>query len=215
MNLDQAIYFLNSFIDLEERKRKKMDRETKAELLDLLTTIKTSKLVGVGLPVNGYQANLILNKEKIDSLYSKVINDLKESEPKKIKVYLSGGMHSGWQDWFIKRYPHIEFLDPRSHGFTAPELYSEWDNNAIDECDLLIAYLENDNPSGVGLAYEIGRALGQGKHAFLIEDTNSYWNEDRRYFELVRHSVTMKFIGNFERMDLLGEAYFDMYFNQI
>lgn len=78
-------------------------------------------------------------------------------------VYLAGGMHSNWQDIFIDGYPDIEFIDPRSHGLSDPEDYTLWDMKGIERADIVIAYLEKSNPSGLGMAFEIGYAVGLGK----------------------------------------------------
>ena len=87
-----------------------------------------------------------------------------------MKIYLSGGMHSGWQDLFISRYPDFTFFDPRSHGLTEPEDYTKWDIEKILESDLVIAYLEDSNPSGLGMAFEIGVAVGAGKPIYFVNE---------------------------------------------
>lgn len=89
-----------------------------------------------------------------------------------MKVYLSGGFHSGWQDKFISGCPDVEFLDPRTHGLVDEKAYTQWDCDAIDRCDLVIAYAEASNPSLLGLAYEVGYAKARGKRIWLIQDTD-------------------------------------------
>lgn len=101
-----------------------------------------------------------------------------------MRVYLSGGMHSGWQDRIIERYPMIEFIDPRKSGMTFPADYTAWDMRAIDLCDFVIAYLEEDNPSGAGLAFEIGYALGRGITVYFANE------KEDRYFEIVNYGCT-------------------------
>jgi len=88
-------------------------------------------------------------------------------------VYLSGGMHSEWQDIFIKAYPDIEFIDPRSHGLKNPYDYTKWNMDGIERADIVIAYLEKSNPSGLGMAFEIGYALGLGK-TVIFENEKGY-----------------------------------------
>ena len=69
-----------------------------------------------------------------------------------MKVYLSGGMRSGWQDKVIAECPGLEFIDPRDHGLHSSMEYML----SVRRCDILFAYLEKDNPSGLGLALEVG-----------------------------------------------------------
>lgn len=92
-----------------------------------------------------------------------------------IKVYLSGGMVSGWQDKVKEAVLGLEYLDPRDHGFRDPVMYSTWDARAVDEADFVFAYLEATNPSGLGLAAEIGRACVQGKFIIFIDE----WSDHR------------------------------------
>jgi len=89
-----------------------------------------------------------------------------------MKVYLSGGMRSNWQDIFIEGYPEIEFIDPRSHGLSDPKEYTKWDMEGVRKADLVIAYLEKSNPSGLGLAFEIGYAIGLGKPVIFENGKN-------------------------------------------
>ena len=50
-----------------------------------------------------------------------------------------------------------------------------WDLAAVRDCDLVIGYLEHDNPSGIGLAAEVGYAKALGKLIWLVvEEPNDY-----------------------------------------
>ncbi len=72
-----------------------------------------------------------------------------------MKVYLSGGMKSGWQDSM----PNIEgvnYFDPR---FDSPQYDSaidfvKEDIDAVKDSDLIFCYIEETNPSGLGAAWE-------------------------------------------------------------
>ena len=79
-----------------------------------------------------------------------------------MKIYLSGGMHSGWQKT-VKDRLHMTIYDPRDHQFSHPQSYTAWDRLAIQKCDLVLAYMENDNPSGIGMALEVGYARALNK----------------------------------------------------
>jgi len=100
-----------------------------------------------------------------------------------LTVYLAGGMKSAWQDRVIAAHPEIRFLDPRSHGFTAEHEYTEWDLSAIRESDVVLAYMDTDNPSGFGLSLEVGYARALGKTIlYACEDTSPR----QKYFGMVR-----------------------------
>ena len=124
---------------------------------------------------------------------------------RRLVIFLSGGMHSGWQDTFIERYPTIDFLDPRSHGLTDPVEYTRWDLSAVDRCDAVIGYMEADNPSGVGTAMEVGYAIGRGKLVYFCHE------KDDRYFDIVRVAATFSFF----RIEHLIEMFDDHFLNNI
>lgn len=88
-----------------------------------------------------------------------------------MKAYLAGGTHSNWQDIFIKRYPNCEFIDPSDwKGLIIEPEYTTADVIGINGSDLLICYFEPTNPSGLGLAFEIGYAVGLGIPVVLIDE---------------------------------------------
>ncbi|MBU8921742.1 MAG: nucleoside 2-deoxyribosyltransferase domain-containing protein [Bacteroidales bacterium] len=98
-------------------------------------------------------------------------------------VYLAGGMRTGWQDQVINAAPDLDYKDPRTHGLRKEKEYTEWDLNAIDESTIMFAFLEADNPSGAGLALEIGYAKAQGKYIiFVCEAQHPHY----RYFGMSR-----------------------------
>ena len=100
-----------------------------------------------------------------------------------MKIYLAGGFRSGWQDAVIRLASHHAFLDPRMHGLTEERDYTKWDLDAIRESDLVFAYLEKDNPSGAGLALEIGYAHALGKVIVFVEEPG---HPHTRYFGMAR-----------------------------
>jgi len=127
-----------------------------------------------------------------------------------MKIYLAGGMHTGWQDRLIERYPKITFIDPRTHGLTDPKEFTEWDIKGVEEADLVFAYLEKTNPSGLGTAFEVGYAVAikrfvifvnekQDKYAALMAcSANKYFetlNEALAFFDRV---YTLQFCGEIE-----------------
>ncbi len=90
------------------------------------------------------------------------------------RVYLAGGMKSGWQDKVIEacRYKDVIFYDPRSHGFTTEIEYTSWDLSHAADADIVFAYLEIDNPSGFGLMLELGYCTNALHHNIFVEDPN-------------------------------------------
>jgi len=95
----------------------------------------------------------------------------------KPKVYLAGGIRSGWQDR-VMREADAEYYNPREKEITKTltlEEYGTWDLHHIKQCDLVFAYMEKDNPSGIGMSVEMGYAKGLGKTIILcLEQENQF-----------------------------------------
>jgi len=91
--------------------------------------------------------------------------------PRIQKVFLSGRINSTWQDKVIQSVPELVYFDPRTHNLNNPDQYASWDMHYVKEADILFGYMEKDNPSGYGLATEIGYARGLGKTIILTVDT--------------------------------------------
>jgi nucleoside 2-deoxyribosyltransferase len=86
------------------------------------------------------------------------------------RVYLAGGLNSNWQDAVIAACPGMEFENPRDNGTERLEEYGPLDFHRIKRSELVFAYLEADNPSGWGLATEVGYAYGLGKTVILVNE---------------------------------------------
>src|SRR5687767_4074591 len=100
-----------------------------------------------------------------------------------MKVYLAGGMRSDWRDQ-VKAVSGHTYIDPTQHKLEDAIGYTFWDLAAVESCDLVFAYMEKDNPSGVGMVLEIGYALGLGKKVIFVDEQNN------KYFAIVRESVS-------------------------
>lgn len=51
--------------------------------------------------------------------------------------------------------------------------YGTWDLHYIKQCDIMFCYMEKSNPSGIGLACEMGFGYALGKTVILVlEDEN-------------------------------------------
>lgn len=117
----------------------------------------------------------------------------------KINIYLAGGMKSGWQDIVIDnfrsdRFIHLNFYDPRSHGLESEDAYTVWDLAAIQSCEWVFAYMEADNPSGIGMALEIGYAYAHKKNIIFVDETAT--TDRSRYFGMCRVVSTTVFSLN-------------------
>lgn len=114
-----------------------------------------------------------------------------------MKVYLAGGMRGDdWQRSVIEQFPMVKysgvtFFNPRRHGLDWADAYTTWDLTAIEHCDVVFAYLQSDNPSGVGMAAEIGYAKALGKKVILVMDER----EDERYWLFVEHMADVVEVG--------------------
>ena len=82
-----------------------------------------------------------------------------------MKVYLAGGMHSNWREPIKQA---MACYDPHDHGCVDEQEYTAWDLAGIRRADVLFAYLDADNPSGYGMATEIGYARALGKLVIFV-----------------------------------------------
>lgn len=100
-----------------------------------------------------------------------------------MKVYLAGGMRTEWREQVKVAIPGNEYFDPSKHGLTDPALYTVWDLSHINMCEVLFGYMAADNPSGIGLALEIGFAKGLGRTTILVNESDS------KYMPIVEHTA--------------------------
>jgi len=63
----------------------------------------------------------------------------------KQKVYLAGGMTGGWQQKVIESCQGFTFFNPCDHGQGEPALYTAWDLHFVRQCDIVFAYISEDN----------------------------------------------------------------------
>lgn len=121
------------------------------------------------------------------------------------RIYLAGGMRSGWQDGVIAAFPDISFLDPRSHGLKTPSSYTEWDLWAITICDGVFAYLENDNPGGQNMFFELGYADALGKPYILVDEKQASDPSHDRYTGMAQSAAEWSGSSLYIGMQQLGE----------
>ena len=94
-------------------------------------------------------------------------------------VYLAGGTKSGWQQRVIDACPQHTFINPCDRNGVAllgEREYTAWDLAGVKQADIVFAYMESDNPSGIGMAAEMGYGHGLGKTVvFINESANRYF----------------------------------------
>jgi nucleoside 2-deoxyribosyltransferase len=119
-----------------------------------------------------------------------------------MKIYLAGGMKTGWQDRVMRVVGH-EYLDPRSHGLKDERDYTAWDLAAISDSDLVLAYMDTSNPSGFGLSLEVGYAAALLTPIWYVcEDTS----DRQRYFGMVRACAIRRFDSLDAAIDALDDS---------
>lgn len=104
----------------------------------------------------------------------------------KTKVFLSGGFKSNWQARVIQELDNqFVFFNPKEHGLTDAEHYTTWDIHFVKECDILFAYMEETNPSGFGLAFELGLAHAYNKTIIFVDEKSKHDSTFARYFKIL------------------------------
>jgi len=111
----------------------------------------------------------------------------------RLKIYLAGGFHSGWQDLVMKALPSFEYFDPRSHGLVTKAEYTAWDLEAIRRSDYVFAYFEPTNPGGYALALEVGFAKALGKFVIVVDEKSATDTQTGRYLEMVGETADASF----------------------
>jgi hypothetical protein len=110
------------------------------------------------------------------------------------KIYLAGGMKSGWQEKIIKRFEgQFDFYNPAKHGLINSSEYTTWDMHYVKQCDILFAFMESDNPSGFGLTLEIGLAKSLNKTIILIDEKSKGDVSFAKKFAIVREVANVVF----------------------
>lgn len=109
-------------------------------------------------------------------------------------VYLSGGMDGDWQDRVMRGVEMGRFVDPRQFKSIVPDQYTTWDLAGIRGSDIVFAYMSADNPSGYGLALEVGYAKALGKTIIFVCDPDTPKFD---YFNIVMAAADV----NFQKLD--------------
>jgi nucleoside 2-deoxyribosyltransferase len=115
-----------------------------------------------------------------------------------LKVYLAGSLATN-NNWRLEVRNTVDaiYIDPSRHDLSTSDLYTVWDLCGIRECDIVFAYMDDQNPSGIGMALEIGYAIGLRKTVILVDVSNN------KYMPIIRKSVDIVFDDFKSALDFL------------
>ncbi len=120
-------------------------------------------------------------------------------------IYLAGGLRhdlgQDWRDVIREIAPFHAYIDPSVHGFTDPKDYVGWDLNAVGKADLIIFAMEEENPSGIGAAVEVGYAHAMGTDVWFV-DLMGLDDKRRHHFDMIRQISD----HNFRSLQDVGHA---------
>lgn len=112
----------------------------------------------------------------------------------KNQIYLAGGFKGGWHDNVIEKLGDtFTFFNPKKHELEDVRMYTAWDLFHVDKCDILLGYMSADNPSGYGLALEIGYAKAKCKLIILVDERSKNDFNFKRYFAICHESADLIF----------------------
>lgn len=126
-----------------------------------------------------------------------------------MKIYLAGGMATEWRGFVTGSCGWATFYDPTLSGLDFPSGYTMWDLRAIADSDIVLGYFEKSNPSGIGLACEIGYAKGLGKMIILVNE-----QPENKYFDFVMNVGVIKCDTLDQAISLLGALYESNFYHQ-
>lgn len=90
-----------------------------------------------------------------------------------MRVYLAGGMKSDWSLIAAHRLGEhgVVAINPRTHMIPSdrPREYTLWDLCGVARADVVLANMEANNPSGIGLAFECGFATAHGIPVVFVD----------------------------------------------
>jgi nucleoside 2-deoxyribosyltransferase len=94
-----------------------------------------------------------------------------------------------------------------------PKLYTTWDLHGVKQCDILFGYMEEINPSGYGLAAEIGYAKAMGKTIILVDERSVVDDAFKYKYAFIHNIADVVFDNLDEGMEYLGT--FLCFFNYV
>jgi nucleoside 2-deoxyribosyltransferase len=115
-------------------------------------------------------------------------------------VYLAGGMHDDWRLKVIDKARGFKYLDPSLGNSPLPEEYTTRDLLHVRASDIIFANLERDNPSGIGLALEVGYGKALGKVVILVNQ-----QPKNRYMAIIEHTADVTYGKLDDGIDFLNK----------
>jgi nucleoside 2-deoxyribosyltransferase len=112
---------------------------------------------------------------------------------RQLAVYLAGGHRSDWRERVMSVAADYVYRNPAEHKIDDARAYTAWDLEAIRRSDVVFGYLEQTNPSGYGLALEVGYAKGIGRHVILVDERSKTDEKIARYYGIVRETADAVF----------------------
>lgn len=112
----------------------------------------------------------------------------------KNRIYLAGGFRGDWHEYIIEKLGEtFTIFNPKRHQLESVNMYTAWDLYHVDKCDILFGYMTEDNPSGYGLALEIGYAKAKNKLIILIDERSKKDANFKKYFSICHESSNLIF----------------------
>jgi nucleoside 2-deoxyribosyltransferase len=95
----------------------------------------------------------------------------------KTQIFLSGGTRGTWQDRVKELLIGEEFFDPRTLRAESMRVIADIERDWLNRCDMLFFYLEADNPSGLGSAFEVGYCVANGIPVIFVDEKQTQHTE--------------------------------------
>jgi nucleoside 2-deoxyribosyltransferase len=91
---------------------------------------------------------------------------------KKMTIYLAGTINNPWREKVKERFKDfdVEFVDPIEIAGLATGVFVEQQLWGATTCDVCLAYISADDPSGVGTMAEMTMAFNANKPIFLAHE---------------------------------------------
>lgn len=108
-----------------------------------------------------------------------------------MKIYLAGGLRSTpLREQLLAEFREAnEVVDPADCPVSDEGGYTAWELEQIRSADCVVAFMENDNPSGYGLSFEVGFAHALGKPVYFYDRLT---DNRSRFFGMVRSVSEVK-----------------------
>lgn len=101
-------------------------------------------------------------------------------------------MKSDWHETVIEKCgDDFVFFNPKKHLLDEGDEYTVWDLHHVRQCDILFVYLEQDNPSGIGLSLEMGLAIGLAKTVIFVDEKSGLSEEYHSRFKILRNAASI------------------------